>query len=83
MLSLSRAELFKLKLAGWSEKSRREGPKRGIDYVDTVGVRHAMMREKESLDFAICNDSVRSGLRAWVKEFKDRAERLKIDAALT
>lgn len=78
VLSLSRAELLKLKLAGWSEKSRREGPNRANDYVDTIGVRHAMMREKESLDFASCNDSVRSGLRAWVNEFKDQAEWLKV-----
>lgn len=73
-LSLSREWLLKLKLAGWAEKSRREGPKRANDYLDVVALRRAMYVEGELLDTDALSGQMKEGLKFWVGEFKDDRE---------
>jgi len=81
-LSLPRNELLKLKMAGWGEKSRREGPKRANDYVDVIALRQKMVSVGEKMLVSSLNDTERQGLRAWIGEFQDMEEWKKIEAIL-
>jgi hypothetical protein len=73
-LSLPRNELLKLKLAGWAEKSRREGPKKHNDKLDIVALRTIMDVEEESLDLDSMTANMKEGLKFWLQEMTDDAE---------
>ncbi|EDU46309.1 conserved hypothetical protein [Pyrenophora tritici-repentis Pt-1C-BFP] len=73
-LSLPRNELLKLKLAGWAEKSRREGPKKRNDTLDIVALQVAMYLEGEFLDQDTMTDNMKDGLKLWLQEMNDEAE---------
>jgi len=73
-MSLPRGELLKLKMAGWGEKSRREGPKRANDVVDIVHLRTRMFLEGETMDTEHTNATTREGIKEWIREFRDMAD---------
>jgi hypothetical protein len=66
--SLPRSELLKLKLAGWAEKSRREGPKKRNDIADIVALRAVMYVEGEFLDEDSMAANMKEGLKFWLQE---------------
>jgi hypothetical protein len=73
-LSLPRNELLKLKLAGWAERSRREGPRKWNDMLDIVALRVVMYVEGEILDQDSMTANMKEGLKLWLHEMTDDAE---------
>lgn len=76
---LKPAGLLELKLTGWSQKSRREGPKRAGDLADTRSIREVLINDKVHVDTGKWNKDARHGLKEWVHEFHDEAEWKKVD----
>jgi hypothetical protein len=81
-LSLPRNELLKLKLAGWAERSRREGPKKHNDVADIVALQMVMYIEGEMLDIDSMATNMKEGLRLWREEMDDDAEWRRIGVRL-
>ena len=81
-LSLPRNELLKLKLAGWAEKSRREGPKKRNDALDIVALQVFMYLEGEILDLDTMTPNMKEGLKFWLEEMADDAEWRRIGVLL-
>jgi hypothetical protein len=69
-------------LAGWAEKSRREGPKKRNDILDIVALRVVMYVEGEFLDKDSMSANMKEGLKFWLQEMTDDAEWRQIGVLL-
>jgi hypothetical protein len=58
-------------MAGWSQKSRREGPKKENDKLDIINLRYAMFSEGELMNTSNLTTNTREGITQWVKDFGD------------